>query len=562
MNRRRTGSKLCPAAYGLAAALATSLAPGGTVAQAQLSPSGALALSDDNYLANVKVQRFGESVASGDFNCDGRLDLAIGAPGADVTFVGSPTIVDAGVVFVFYAIDGGYDVSTPLILLQSGFSLEDGVEDFDEFGWTLASGDFDHDTCADLAIGVPGENLTVGGTEYLNAGVVNWALGDAEGLGRWVRSTLTPGTASVLESNANYGWSLATGSFNEDLYGDLAIGIPGQTVSGNARAGAVEVRFGASSGIGALTTPPQYWHQDIAGVLGTASPQERFGEALAAARFGEGPVAPLPFVEDLAIGVPYDLGSGSAAGSVNVLYASGGELSASGSQLWHRNVQGIEGDAVAGDRFGSALAVGDFESDGRTDLAIGVPGADSGRGQVHFLLGASQAGWQGLAEPGDSILEIPCACGCPATDLSGFGAVLATGDFDGQLGTDLVIGMPNLNAGGTDAGAICSRYRAGTATAYHLLSQQLVGGQVPGTGDQFGFALARGRLDFNYILAVGVPGEVLTGSRTGRVVVLRTPYIFKDGFASGSTANWSSVLGVSLLPRETSRHHLRGASVQ
>ena len=34
--------------------------------------------------------------------------------------------------------------------------------------------------------------------------------------------------------------------------------------------------------------------------------------------------------------------------------------------------------AEAGDQFGSALAVGDFEGDGFDDLAVGVPGEDVG----------------------------------------------------------------------------------------------------------------------------------------------------------------------------------------
>ena len=45
-------------------------------------------------------------------------------------------------------------------------------------------------------------------------------------------------------------------------------------------------------------------------------------------------------------------------------------------------------DAEAGDRFGAALAAGDFNRDFRDDLAVGVPGED-GSGAVQIFVGGS-----------------------------------------------------------------------------------------------------------------------------------------------------------------------------
>ena len=59
---------------------------------------------------------------------------------------------------------------------------------------------------------------------------------------------------------------------------------------------------------------------------------------------------------DLAIGVPgEDIGAITGAGAVNVLYGSGGGLSAGGDQVWHQDWVGVQGMAEAGDQFGFSL---------------------------------------------------------------------------------------------------------------------------------------------------------------------------------------------------------------
>ena len=50
---------------------------------------------------------------------------------------------------------------------------------------------------------------------------------------------------------------------------------------------------------------------------------------------------------------------------------------------------GIKGVAEAADLFGFALAAGDFDGDLFDDLAIGVPGENSGAGAVNVLYGSS-----------------------------------------------------------------------------------------------------------------------------------------------------------------------------
>src|SRR2546429_4761819 len=77
---------------------------------------------------------------------------------------------------------------------------------------------------------------------------------------------------------------------------------------------------------------------------------------------------------DIAIGVPTeDAGTVADAGSVNVLYGSGGGLASDGNQFWNQDSPDVLDQAETGDQFGFAAAVGDFNADGFSDLAVGVP---------------------------------------------------------------------------------------------------------------------------------------------------------------------------------------------
>src|SRR5688500_14283099 len=109
----------------------------------------------------------------------------------------------------------------------------------------------------------------------------------------------------------------ASGDFNNDGFADLAIGVPGE----NAAAGAVSVIYGDATGLSTSRVGDQLWTQDSAGVQGDAEAGDNFGYAVAVGNFDD------DAYDDLAIGVPYENLTTTSAGRVNIIYGSSSGLS-------------------------------------------------------------------------------------------------------------------------------------------------------------------------------------------------------------------------------------------
>lgn len=248
---------------------------------------------------------FGRSLEAGDFNGDEYEDLAVGVPLEDIVSSGD----NAGAVSVIYGSSSGLSANAagdgsgmddqfwhqfdPSEVPMAG-SQSDGqvviqhpaAQQNDEYGSSLAAGDFDGDGNADLAVGVPGES--VAGID--EAGSVNMLYGSAGGLQAesphdqvWHQNTSS--VSDSVEAQDRFATSLSAADFNGDGYDDLAIGVPAEDIGARVDAGAVHVTHGSPMTLRATasgsTPDDQFWSQNSPNVNETAETGDLFSFSLA-----------------------------------------------------------------------------------------------------------------------------------------------------------------------------------------------------------------------------------------------------------------------------------------
>jgi len=232
-------------------------------------------------------------------------------------------------------------------------------------------------------------------------------------------------------------------------------------------------------------------------------------------------------VRDLAVGAPFnDDDGGSDEGAVWILFMDD-DGRVDQQQKISSNAGGFGGGLDDDDLFGSAVAgIGDLNSDGAFDLAVGMPGNDKGgddRGGVWILLLDAE----GKVREEQKIADDTGGFGGNLDDGDRFGSAVANiGDVNGDGIPDLAVGTPNNDDGADNAGAVWILFMRvdGKVETWQKISRKAGGfdGNLE-ADDHFGAAITGiGDLDNNGIpdLAVGAPGNDKGGEDRGSVWIL------------------------------------------
>ena len=334
-------------------------------------------------------------------------------------------------------------------------------------------------------------------------------------------------------------------------YDALVVGVPFEDVGSTRDAGIVQVIHGAASGLTAAHHEVKY--QNLTGVEDKSEIEDYFGYTVAGGDFnGDG-------YPDLAVGVPREdvqvrIGfvdqTIQDAGAVHVFYGTASGLDGP-NKLWTRADFVSPLFMRADERFGHALAVGDFNGDGYDDLAVGIPFGDvnllTDAGAVRVIYGSAN----GLRAQGSQFLnQADYFPDTVAEAEDRFGWSVTAGDFDGDGYDDLAIGVPLEDTGdGADVGIVNVIYGSRTGLAAGRTgtwSQARLPVVRPQPGDQFGLTLTSG--DYNGDgyddLVVGVPLEDIGTTTDAGVINL----IFGSNRGLQATAAQTWYQGFSSVP--------------
>jgi len=435
--------------------------------------------SGDTITLEPTNSKIGGAMVSGDFNDDGRVDLAVSSE-----YYNSFT----GRVYIFYN-DGSIPNSpatADVIITGEGMNMDDN------FGDSLIVGDFDGDNKDDLAVGATKY------PEYNETGCVYVFYGGS------FQASMKANLADEKIIGQNYGdrfgHSLVVGDFNNDTVDDLAVGA--DWFSDYSEAGRVYIFYGDG-------VMPRYAHEADIKIDSEEDYGNFFGCSMSSGDFNYDGKA------DLAVGA---LGypSYDRNGRVYIFYNDGSIPSnASGADVI------IDGEAVYNIYFGSDMTSGDFNYDGRTDLAVSSIGYSTNTGRVYIFYNDGSI-------PTTTATADVIITGQATTNY--FGSALTSGDFNADGKIDLAVGAYGYSS---YTGRTYIFYNDGNIPTTAATADVIITGQA--TDNYFSSSIISG--DFNY------DGRVdLAMSASGYSVGTSRIYIFNNDGSIPTTAATADVI--------------------
>ncbi len=366
----------------------------------------------------------GAAVTVLDLNGDGFDDLAFGAPGND-TINGNN-----GAVFILYGQTTRYTSSS----LTSGVGLY-GHEMNGHAGFALANaGDVNNDGFEDLLVGAYAEdaNGPDAGAAYVVYGQANPLTSGA---------SLSSFTTFTGESASdNLGTAVASaGDVNGDGYDDLLIGAHHNDLGGS-EAGAAYLVLGRST---------QLTSGNISSIMATRWIGTSAGSMLGASLNGNGDVNGDGF-DDIIIGAQFSDDTATDAGAAYLQYGSTTIPTSGLASTASTSFAGAVGNEV-----GSMVGIaGDINRDGYADVLISAADIDGANTATAFVVFGSATNYSGA----NSLSDDAIVMFSDITVGDDTGSRVSFGDLNGDGFQDLVLGAPNNDAAGTDAGAVYVGY--------------------------------------------------------------------------------------------------------
>jgi len=416
-----------------------------------------------------------------DFDGDGFLDLAIGAPARSAS---------AGGVYLFYGRPDQMLAATIALSTATNYDVVYTGDANSDFGNQVVAGDVNGDGFCDLFVNAPERSN--------NQGAVYLLLGGARAAG----TLFPPGPGATVNAGASYSirtsdnesfdvvsYSVAVGDVSGDGVADVIVGaLYDDSAVSKRDTGSVNVYFGKSTMTRANTSGlnidldtvssggasmagynVRYWGATGYGILAFEGPADNLGAAVAAVDLdGDG-------VKDVVMGAPspqldYSASGTNDTGSVYVVLGGGapsgtgtvnlgsGSISLANAGSYHIRFNNVQNWA----HFGAAIAGGDLVGDAAEDLLVAAPFgwfnfvAGNESGSVYLVAGSTT--WQGMSRNNTQIdLVAPGNGYAYRFDGAALGDELravAVADMDHDGSADILLGSPRADPSGrSEAGA-------------------------------------------------------------------------------------------------------------